>query len=131
MIRVAFGGVAALTGLFLVWLWLLGEAVPEAFAPARATVRTLDLEELRRSVPEPASLARTAARFVEERLEAADPFEESPVGVPEAGPAEEMAPVVEPSVEPVAEVGVELEHVVDAALIRRMLAVYVRTGTSE
>ena len=47
MIRVAFGGVAALTGLFFVWLWLLGDAVPDAFSPARATVRTLDLEELR------------------------------------------------------------------------------------
>jgi hypothetical protein len=131
LIRVAFGGVAALTGLFLVWLWLLGEAVPEVFSPARATVRTLDLEELRRSLPEPALLARTAARLVEERLEAAAPFEESPVGLPEAGTAEGTVPVAERSVEPVAELGVELEHGVDAALIRRMLAVYVRTGTPE
>ena len=119
MIRVAFGGVAALTGLVLVWLWLLGEAVPEAFSPARATVRTLDLEELRTSLPEPAALARTAARFVEERLEEAAPFEESAADLPEALPADE------------APVGVELEPGVDAALIRRMLAVYVRTGTPE
>jgi hypothetical protein len=102
-----------------------------AFSPARATVRTLDLEELRRSLPEPASLARTAARLVEERLEAAVPFEESPVGRPEAGKGEETVSVVEPSVEPAAELGVELERGVDAALIRRMLAVYVRTGTPE
>ena len=131
MIRVAFGGVAALTGLFFVWLWLLGDAVPDAFSPARATVRTLDLEQLRRSVPEPAAMARTAARLVEERLEAVVPFDESPVGLVEAGPAEERAPGVETSVEPVAEVGVELEQAVDAALIRRMLALYARTGRPE
>ena len=76
MIRVAFGGVAALTGLFFVWLWLLSDAVPDAFSPARATVRTLDLEQLRRSVPEPAAMARTAARLVEERVGAVVPFDD-------------------------------------------------------
>jgi hypothetical protein len=133
VIRVAFGGVAALAGLFLVWIWLLGEALPGAFSPARAraVVRTLDLEELRGSIPEPASLARTAAGLVEERLEAAAFFEESPVGSIEVEPPEEAALGVEPSAAPVAERGGELEHGVDAALIRRMLAVYVRTGAPE
>jgi hypothetical protein len=128
LIRVAFGGVAALAGLVVVWLWLLGEAVPEAFSPDRATVRTLDLEQLRGWLPEPVALART---LVEERLESAAPFEESAVGLAEAGPAEPTAPFEEPSFGPVTGVGVEREHGVDAALIRRMLAVYVRTGTPE
>jgi hypothetical protein len=131
VIRVAFGGVAALTVLFLVWLWLLGEAVPEAFSPARAMVRTLDLEELRGSIPEPASLARTAARVVEERLESTDSFEESPLGPAEVDSGDGTLPILKPSVEPVAELGAEPGRGVDAALIRRMLAVYARTGTSE
>jgi hypothetical protein len=131
MIRAAIGGVVALLGLLAVWHWLLGNAVPEALAPARATVRTLDLEELRQSMPEPAALARQAVRLVEEHIEDAAPFEEGPPGLEDADPGDAPAPELASS--PVAghTEGIARDDGVEAALIRRMLSVYSRTVSAE
>lgn len=137
MIRTMLGGLVVLAGLLLTWHWLLQHGVSELLAPL-GRVSTLELDELRRSASEPVALARETARRVEESLEAPGALQEPELlrepevphesgALPEPGPSE-IAPAAgsvgpEPAAEP--------EPVVDAALIRRMLAVYARTVSPE
>lgn len=121
MIRVALGGLLALAALALVWQRLLHDAVPAALAPA-ARVTTLDLAELRRQLPAAESLALDATRVVEEELGLALDFEE-----PEPLEAVPLPVVETPSSPRIT----SHDEAVDAALIRRMLAVYPRTAPPE
>jgi hypothetical protein len=119
MIRAAIGGVVALLGLLVVWHWLLGNAFPDALAPVRATVRTLDLEELRQS------------GLVEEHIERAAPFEEGPPGLEDADPGDAPAPELASSPAAGPAEGVARDDGVEAALIRRMLSLYSSTVSAE
>lgn len=124
MIRVALGGLLALAALVFVWQRLLHEAVPEALAPV-ARVTTLDLEELRRELPRAEALALDAARVAEERLGVALGFEAPEPLAPDPEPATPPA-MAPPSPDPTSP-----DEAVDAALIRRMLAIYDRTAWLE